>query len=187
MLLPAAAAAQAGKAHEHGVVRADIGVEAGRITVSLELPLHDLVGFERAARTDAERTAVAAALGKLQEAAKLVRVDGAGGCGPARVELLAPVWGVGGAATAGLASSSVSAAAPSKPAAQPPAKAGDEHADLLATYELRCSSSDRLTHLELGLFDAFTRIRRIEVQAVTPKGQMKLVLRRPNARVALAR
>jgi hypothetical protein len=161
--------AQAGKAHEHGVARADIGVEAGRITLRLELPLDDLVGFERPPRTEAERTAVAQALGKLQEAAQVVRIDAAGGCGAARVELLAPVWGVGG------------------PASGVPAKGGAAHADMQVTYEFRCGSVERAGHLELGLFEAFARIRRVEVQAVAPKGQMKLVLRRPNTRVALAR
>jgi len=89
------APAGARKAHEHGVARTDVGVEAGRITLNLELPLDDLVGFERAARTDAERAAVAAALGTLQAAAKIDRVDAAAGCGAAKVELSAPVWGVG--------------------------------------------------------------------------------------------
>jgi hypothetical protein len=179
----AAAPALAGKAHEHGVARAEVGVEVGRITVSLELPLHDLVGFERAPRTDAERAAVAAALGKLQEATRIVRADAAAGCGAGRVDLQAPVWGVGGAAA------TPAAAAPSASAVKPgaPAKAGNEHADLLASYEFRCSNTNRAAMLELGLFDAFARFNRIEVQAVTPKGQMKLVLRRPNARVALAR
>lgn len=185
--------AWAGKAHEHGVARAEVVVEAGRITVTLELALHDLVGFERAPRADAERTSIAGALGRLQEAAKMARIDAAGGCGAAKVQIEAPAWGVSGAASMApppAPSTSVSSAASaSKPAAGvgPAAKAGGEHADLRVAYEYRCSHSDRAAHLELGLFDAFARLRRIELQAVAPKGQMKLVLRRPNARLALAR
>ena len=168
----------AGRAHEHGVVRAEVGVETGRITLSLELPLDDLVGFERAPRTDAERSAVAAALGKLQDGARQVRVDSAAGCGPAKVELVAPPWGLGVAGVAAAASGTRATAA----------KAGAaEHGDLEARYELRCSSTDKATYLELDLFDSFARIKRIEVQAVTPRGQMKLVLRRPGKRISLAR
>ncbi|MBL8325572.1 MAG: DUF2796 domain-containing protein [Rubrivivax sp.] len=166
---------RAGKAHEHGVARADIGVEAGLVTVSLELPLEVLAGFERAPRTDAERTTVAAALGKLQEGARIVRIDAAGGCGMAKVNLVAPLWGVGGASS------------PTATASAPAAKAGAEHGDLQASYEFRCSNTDRAAQLDLGLFDAFARLKRIEVQAVTRQGQMKLVLRRPNARVTLPR
>ena len=164
--------AWAGKAHEHGVARADIGVEAGRITLSLELPLEDLAGFERAPRTDAERAAVTAALAKLQDADKLVRIEGAAGCGPAKVQLVAPAWGVGGIAPAG--------AAPAK-------EATAVHSDLEATYEFRCSASDKARHMELRLFTAFPRLKRVEVQAVIARGQMKVMLRRPNERVSLAR
>ncbi|MBL8329945.1 MAG: DUF2796 domain-containing protein [Rubrivivax sp.] len=176
----ASAPVLAGKAHEHGVARADVGVEAGVITVSLDLPLEVLVGFERAPRTDAERTAVAAALGKLQESTRIVRIDTGGGCGTAKVNLVAPLWGVGAAAPAATASAATATATAT-------AKAGGEHGDLQASYEFRCSNTDRAAQLDLGLFDAFARLKRIEVQAVTRQGQMKLVLRRPNGRVTLPR
>ncbi len=171
VLAVCSAPAWAAKAHEHGVVRADIGVESGRITLSLELPLEDLAGFERAARTDAERAAITAALAKLQDAEKLVRIEGAASCGPAKVELVAPVWGVGDR----------SGAAPTAGATK------EGHGDLEARYEFRCSNTSNASHLMLGLFTAFPRIKRVEVQAVSARGQMKLVLRRPNERIALAR
>lgn len=201
-LWAAASVVWAGKAHEHGVARLDIGVEVGRITLTLEVPLDGLVGFERAPRTDAERAAVAAALARLQEADKMVRIDGAAGCGAGKVDLVAPVWGVGGAAPAaaaapsGSASSAVpglsaasatSATSSPKAAGTTAAAARDAHGDLEATYEFRCSNAPRAGHVELGLFEAFVRLRRIEVQAVMPRGQMKVVLRRPQARVGLAR
>jgi len=169
--------AWAGKAHEHGVARLDIGVEAGRVTLNLEVPLEDLVGFERAPRTDAERAAVVAALARLQEVDRLVRVDGGAGCGAGKVTMTAPVWGVGGTpAQPDEAASSAKAAS-----------ARGAHGDLEATYEFRCNNAPRAGHVELGLFDAFARLRRVEVQAVTPRGQMKVALRRPQTRVGLAR
>jgi len=176
--------AWAGKAHEHGVARLDVGVEAGRVTLSLELPLEDLVGFERAARTEAERAAIVGALARLQDAAKLMRVDPAAGCGPARVQLEAPAWGVGAPSASASASASSAATAASAATAKPREPV---HGDLEATYEFRCSNAPRAAFVEIGLFETFARLRRIEVQAVTPRGQMKLVLRRPQARVGLAR
>ena len=44
-----------GKAHVHGVATLDIAVEARKITVQLESPLDNLLGYERTPRTDAER------------------------------------------------------------------------------------------------------------------------------------
>ena len=158
----------AGKAHEHGVARLDIGVEAARITLNLELALEDLTGFERAPRTDAERAAVQAALARLRDAPTLVRIDGAAGCVAARTELIAPTWGLG-------------------PGGAAAASAAEGHGDLEATYEFKCSAGHKAGHIEIELFEAFTRLKRIEVQAVTARGQMKVVLRRPHGRVALAR
>lgn len=179
--------AWAGKAHEHGVARLDVGVEAGRVMLDLEIPLDDLVGFERAPRSEAEHAAVAKALGHLQEVGRLVRVDAAAGCGAGRVSLTAPAWGVGGGGSSPAAASSAagSAAASGKPA--PAAGPRDAHADLEASYEFRCSNAPAAAYLEVVLFDVFPRLRRIEVQAVTPRGQMKAVLRRPHARFTLAR
>jgi hypothetical protein len=160
----------AGKAHEHGVARLDIGVEAARITLNFELALEDLAGFERAPRTDAERVAVQAALARLRNAASLVRIDGAAGCTVARTELVAPLWGE-----------------PAGAAAPAAGEAREGHGDLDATYEFKCSAGTRAGHIELQLFEAFARLKRIEVQAVTARGQMKVVLPRPQGRVALAR
>jgi hypothetical protein len=53
--LAGATPALAASPHEHGVARLDVAVDAGRVSFSLETPLDNLLGFERAPRTDAER------------------------------------------------------------------------------------------------------------------------------------
>ena len=163
----ALSSAHAGKAHEHGVARLDIGVEAGRVSVALDMPLDNLVGFERAPRTDAERAAVAAALARLREAAAMFRIDGAAGCTAGKVDLVSAPLGLG-------------------PAPATPAK-DSGHADLEGSYEFACTAGAKAGFVEVGLFEAFPRLKRLEVQVATPRGQMKATLRRPNARIALAR
>ena len=44
-----------------------------------------------------------------------------------------------------------------------------------------------LRNLEVGLFDAFKRIQRIDVQVAGPKGQSKLTLKRPARSIKLVR
>ena len=63
----------------------------------------------------------------------------------------------------------------------------DEHADLEASYEFTCTQPDALRTLDVGLFDAYKRTQRIEVQVVGPKGQAKVTLRRPARKVQLVR
>jgi Protein of unknown function (DUF2796) len=157
-------AAWAGRAHEHGVARLDVGVEAGRVVLELQMPLDSLVGFERAPRTDAEREKADAALKKLRDGAALFRVDGQAGCELGKVDLRSPHLGLGGAAPA-----------------------AGEHADLDGTYEFRCKAGARAGFVEVGLFEAFAGLKRIELQVATPRGQVKATLRRPASRVQLAR
>jgi hypothetical protein len=160
----AAAAASAGaapKAHEHGVARLDVGVDPQRVTVLLELPQDSVLGFEREPRSDAERAAADAALAKLKEGASLFRIDSAAQCTPARADVQAPVLTAAGKA--------------------------DAHEDISASYEFTCKDGNRAGFVETALFEAFPRLQRIDVQAVTRKGQVRATLKRPVSRLPLAR
>lgn len=72
-----------------------------------------------------------------------------------------------------------------EPGATPAAR--DEHADLDAAYEFTCAKPDELRTLDVGLFDAYKRIERIDVQVAGPKGQTKVTLKRPARKVPLVR
>ena len=160
--------ALAGPTHEHGVARLDVAVDAGRVSIELDTPLDNLLGFERAPRTDAERDKAAALVARLRAAETLFRIDSAAGCTLAKVDLVsAPLkLGKAGAAAAGAAS---------------------DHSDLNGVFEFRCKNGARAGFVELGLFDAFPALKRIELQVVTPRGQLKATLRKPASRVMLAR
>ncbi len=163
-LLCVALPAAAGKAHEHGIARLDVAVEPTRVVFMLELPLDSLLGFERAPRTDAERQAADAALARLRDAGALFRVDPAAGCRLDRVDLRSGALGLGGAVPS-----------------------SDGHDDLDATFEFDCPQAPKAGFAEIGLFAALPRLQRVDVQAVTRKGQMKVTLKRPATRLSLAR
>lgn len=88
-------AAHAGKAHEHGIAKLDVAVDAQRVSVQLELPLDTLLGFEREPRTDAEKAQLEAALVKLRQPAAWLRPDPAAGCTLGRVNVVPPKFGAG--------------------------------------------------------------------------------------------
>ena len=168
-LFVAAGMAWAGKAHQHGVAQLDVVVDPARVTLELETPLDNLVGFERAPRTDAERAAVDKALARLREADKLFRIDSVAGCALDKVTLASAVLGLG--------------AAPGATAAQNKG----EHAELNARFEFICKTGQRAGFVEVELFEAFAQMKRINLQLVLPRGQMKATLVRPATRVALVR
>jgi len=157
--------AWAAKAHQHGVAQLDIGVDPGRVTLLLEMPLDSLVGFERAPRNDAERAQVEAALVRLRSAATLFRIDPAAQCTPGAVAVQSAVLGLG-----------TTAAAPK-----------DGHGDVETSVEFVCKDGTKAGFVEVGLFEAFPRLQRVEVQSAAPRGQMKATLKRPASRVPLAR
>lgn len=166
-LAVASGAASAGKAHEHGALKLDVAIEGNRLTIAMEAPLDNLLGFERAPRTDAERKASAEVLARLRstdKSASLFTPDAAAQCTLGKAEVQAPVLEPG-----------------AKPAAQ------DGHADLDATYEFSCAQAGELRNLDVGLFEAYKRIQRIDVQVAGAKGQWKVTLRRPARQVRLVR
>jgi hypothetical protein len=161
-----AGSALAGPPHEHGVARLDVAVDPGHVMLDLDTPLDNLLGFEHVPRSDAERDKVQAAVARLREAGALFRIDSGAGCALAGTDLRSAALQLGGPGPA-------------------PAKEG--HGDLEGHFEFRCKDGARAGFVEVGLFEAFPALQRIELQVVTPKGQMKATLRRPASRVALVR
>jgi hypothetical protein len=71
---------------------------------------------------------------------------------------------------------------------EPGAKAAkDGHADLEAAIGFKCAQVAQLADVQVDLFDAFKRMKRIDVQVAGPKGQAKAVLRTGARVVKLAR
>jgi hypothetical protein len=163
LALATALPAWAGKAHEHGVARLDVAVDGGTLTIALDTPLDGLLGFERAPRSEAEKRAADQAVATLRAADKLFAIDPAARCTLAAVEL---------------------ESAPLKLGAAMPAK-DDGHGDLEGTFTFQCQAAPAF--VDAGLFQAFPRLSRIDVQVATAKGQRKQVLKRPAQRIELPR
>ena len=62
-----------------------------------------------------------------------------------------------------------------------------DHADLDARFDFDCRDGNRAAFVEVGLFEAFKGLRRLELQVATPRGQLKATLVPPASRVALLR
>lgn len=160
---PFALHAQSQHAHVHGQIELDVVIDGPTVVITMEAPLDNFVGFERAPRTDDEKKAVDEAVAKLRAAETLFTIDPAGNCKLGPVDLRAPVLGLG-----------------TTPAGAP----GAGHADLDATFAFNCASAAATKFIDVGLFTAFKSPRQITVQIAAPQGQFKRTLKRPNARIA---
>lgn len=172
---PAWAQSSGHKAHAHGRIELDVAVEPKRIDLRMESPLHDLLGFERAPRSVAERGRVTALAERLRAADTLFVPDAAGECTLAQAQVEAPVLGLGAPATAASAA----------PAAAEPA--GESHADLVLTASFDCRQADAARYIDVRLFDAFPGVRTVAAQVAGAKGQNLTLLRKAAARLPLAK
>jgi hypothetical protein len=167
----AAAAADEGrrelKAHAHGHGKLDIAIEGNRVTLGLDTPAADILGFESLATSPEQKAAVANAKARLAEPLKLFVMPAAAGCTLARSEVEIDVEEHSGDT----------------------AKPGDhshEHADVEAEYELTCASPAALTSIAFDFFQAFKGAQSLEVSVITDKGQTSRSVTRENPRLDLA-
>ena len=167
-----AAPAVAQHAHVHGAARLEISVDQQRVNLRLESPLESLLGFERAPRTEKERTAVKAMAERFARPDALFVLTPAARCvvGTSRID--APVAGLGSKSVADAQSTAAGKAVPG--GAKKSAQA--DHAELEAQFVFQCEDVAKLQGVEVRLFDAFNGLRQLDVQAVTPLGQKSLRL-----------
>lgn len=132
--------AYAGQAHVHGNAVIALAIQGARVTLEFSSPLDNLVGFERAPRTDQEKALVREAMERLRKPEELFVPSPGARCTRAVAHVDAPVWD-----------------APYK------AQKG-EHAALTATVEFQCEQPQSMRSLRVTAFDAFPRLKRIDAQ-----------------------
>ena len=158
------AAFAAGHAHVHGIAKLDIAVDAGSLVVQFESPLDNLLGFERAPRTDAERRQVDTALARLKSPV-MFSIDPAAQCQLDRAELSSSALKLG----------------------HPDPKEEEQgHADIDGRFEFSCLNAHKATYVDVGLF-GFDHLQQLEVQVATPHGQFRRDLKRPAHRIELTK
>ena len=135
----------AAPAHVHGAAKMDLAVDGDKLTVSMEMPLDNTVGFEYLPKTGKQKAAFAESMKILRNAAELFVPTAAAECSVETAEVSDPF--PGGKAKA------------------------DGHADVDADYVFRCAKPAALKGLETTLFKHFSRLHRIDVQRATAGGQ----------------
>ncbi|MBB5392029.1 MULTISPECIES: DUF2796 domain-containing protein [unclassified Herbaspirillum] len=161
-------------AHEHGVGKLDVALEGNTLTLHLDTPLVNLVGFEHAATSARDKETVQAMAKALRDAGRMFATDAAAQCKPAEIQLQSAVLppALLGEKTA---SGAAQAAAPN-----------DGHADLDGDFTLVCASPGALNTVDAsGLLRAFPGFQRIDVQLATPKKQAAFQLTPGNAAIPL--
>jgi len=78
--------------HEHGKLIFNVALEGQTLSIELDAPADNVIGFEHAPRTDAEKTAISDAASLLQSGNDLFAFAPDAFCKFVSTELHAPVW-----------------------------------------------------------------------------------------------
>jgi hypothetical protein len=146
-------------AHEHGVGRLNAALDGKTLALELQSPAMNLVGFEHAATSDADKAKVAAARALLEQPLALFNLPKAAGCVVENQELESPLF------------------ADTPDADDDHDKdAKDEHhhdhSEIHAHYQFTCATPDALKTLDLAnIFNSFPATQKIQVQLIGPSGQ----------------
>ena len=168
LLCMAISPAIAHEAHVHGVGKLDVAIDGAQITLHLDTPLINLLGFEHPAKNTKDRAAAQKMALQLRNASKLFVTTPAAECRPISVKLASnaidPIL-LGETPTP---ATKINANAKTKAA---------EHADLEADIVLQCENPNLLKTIDVNLFTKFKGFQKIDVQMVTPKNQLAATLR----------
>ncbi|OLU33606.1 zinc-binding protein [Pseudomonas sp. PA15(2017)] len=149
--------------HEHGVATLNVALEGSTLEIELESPAMNIVGFEHAATSDADKKTLAAARALLEKPLALFGLPSAAGCTLSEHEVRSPLFGNAKA---------------DHDHGHDHGKHADgddhhhEHSDIDADYSFTCKQPGELKTLDLSAFyKQFPATEKINVQLIGPSGQ----------------
>ncbi|WKV96178.1 DUF2796 domain-containing protein [Pseudomonas sp. H22_DOA] len=148
-------------AHEHGVGRLNAALDGQTLELELESPAMNLVGFEHAAATDADKAKVAAARAQLEKPLALFNLPAAAGCKVVSQELESPLFG-----------DKPDADDHDDDAGKDSHEHHHDHSEIHAHYQFSCATPGALKTLDLAtVFSTFPATQKIQVQLISASGQ----------------
>lgn len=181
-------------AHTHGQLDLAVAIDSKTLTIRLESPLDNFLGFERAPRNDDERRRVATLAARLNAADQWLRPDPVAQCRLDGVEIESALAGLGGgepvAGQGNEAHEAHEAHEANDPHEAPEAKGGPEahgHADIDVTVVFTCPKAEQAGFLDITLFPTYPRLQRIDARIASPQGQFRRSLAPGATRLQWAR
>ena len=164
-------------AHEHGAALLNVVLDGETLSMELESPAVNLVGFEYEPSTDEEVQAVEDALAQLEEGMTLFTLAEAAGCELTSADTEHLITDEEGHAEEH-SEEGEEHSEEGEEHGEEHAEEGAQHSEFHATYSFTCSSPDALSSIDLGEFFAlYPGIEDLDVQYVLPSGQGAAELR----------
>ena len=155
-------------AHVHGHGRLNIAIEGNTVSMELEVPGMDIVGFEHEPSTPEQKAAMANAKEKLLNALALFGPAPEAGCALRHVKV----------STEAEHEDEHEHEHEAHATGGHEEEAGHHHSEFHAEYTLTCSSPSRLTSMTFQYFNAFAGAQELDVSVIAPKGQSSFEVKR---------
>jgi Protein of unknown function (DUF2796) len=163
-------------AHLHGKVVVNVALEGSLLSVEFDAPAVNVVGFEHAPRTDAQKREVAAVDRWLASGVGVIGVSPAAGCVRQQVDYMPPKLDGGDHDDEHDHDHDRDAGA---------SAAGETHADYRARFTYTCANPAALPWADLWLVRRLKNVAEIEVNLVTPQLQTQRTLGADATRIEL--
>lgn len=159
LLLPLSLTAQAQslQPHVHGAAQLQVVLEQQTLQISLNSPGANLLGFEHAPQTPAEKTAQAQLEERMRDPAVIIRLPAAADCMLSQVEMRAHYEHQVGGMPADHDHEHEHDHEQEEP---------NEHSDLSFDYRFICASPEALKTAELSVFESFPGLQTLRAEVI---------------------
>jgi hypothetical protein len=166
------------EAHTHGEGQLAIAIEGKRVEMELTAPASDIIGFEHAPRTKAQRKTLADARVQLGRLAGTFALAPAAGCKlvSADVDVLGAAAGTKG--KSGHDHGHDHDHDGNAHAGKDDGHEHGTHSEFKVTYAIACDSPDKLASMTFDYFKTFKGAEKLNVTVIGPKGQSGYVVTR---------
>ncbi|MGI9523183.1 MAG: DUF2796 domain-containing protein [Hyphomicrobiaceae bacterium] len=168
-------------AHEHGHGSFNIAIEGKRVSMELEAPGADIVGFEHKATTDDQKASVANAEKILKKLSNVVGLPAAAGCQIQQANVELHIEEAEDHDEHKHSHDKTEAAKTDTVETEEEAS----HSEFHAEYELTCALPEKLVELTFPYFNNFKGAEELEVSIVGPKSQKKFEVERDTGKINL--
>ncbi len=161
---------QAG-AHSHGNASLAVAIEGARVFFELDSPVYNLLGFEHAPGTTDEIEKHREVAATLSQPDRLFSVNAEAQCkadGPHGFDLFEPVGH-------------------DDDHGEDPSDADSDHRDVLAEYEFTCKLPNRISEIDVRLFEVFPLLTQLDAVFLGENAQRSIRLTKDNHRIATDR
>ena len=169
--------------HTHGDAQLAIVLEKGAITIELDSPLYNILGFEHAPETDAQKAALSQAENQLGRSSELFTFNSGADCKPLSETHKVTLFNV-----------------------DDEDDHDDDHHDnhtdkkhhesdhdesshknVLLSYGFRCENPSSLSNISVNLFEFFNELSEIDATYLGPSSQKQVTLTPKNSKVEITR